>query len=75
MLIEKPLTSSRITVQLSTTLPVISLLQFGLTSKSVNIWSDSTTEYVDSDFQKALSCLENNPDRYYLTVVLTVPTR
>ena len=70
MLIEKPLTSSRITVQLSTTLPVISLLQFGLTSKSVNIWSDSTTEYVDSDFQKALSCLENNPDGYYLTVVL-----
>ncbi len=70
MLIEKSLTSSRITVRnyQKSDLPYLTAMWFD--EENGKYMSDPTLEYVDNDFQKALDCLENNPDGYYLTVVL-----
>ena len=70
MLIEKPLTSSRITVRnyQKSDLPYLAAMWFD--EENGKYMSDPTVEYVDSNFQKALDSLENNPDGYYLTVVL-----
>ncbi len=70
MQIEKSLTSSRITVRnyQKSDLPYLTAMWFD--GENGKYMSDPTAEYVDSDFQKALDDLENNPDGYYLTVVL-----
>ncbi len=70
MLIEKSLTSTRITVRnyQKSDLPYLTAMWFD--EENGKYLSDPTEEYVDSGFQKALDCLENNPDGYYLTVVL-----
>lgn len=75
MLIEKSLTSSRITVRnyQKSDLPYLTAMWFD--EVNGKYMSDPTVEYVDSDFQKALGCLENNPDGYYLTVVLNCSDR
>ncbi len=65
MLIEKSLTSSRITVRnyQKSDLPYLTAMWFD--EVNGKYMSDPTVEYVDSDFQKALGCLENNPDGYF----------
>lgn len=70
MLIDKPLTASRITVRnyKNTDLSYMTAMWFD--EKNGKYMSDPTAEYVDSEYQKALDNLENNPNGYYLTVVL-----
>ncbi len=70
MLIEKSLTSSRITVRnyRKSDLPYLTAMWFD--KENGKYLSDPTAEYVDSDFQKALDSLEDSPNGYYLTVVL-----
>lgn len=70
MLIEKPLISSRITVRNYQKRDLPYLTEMWFDEVNGKYMSDPTVEYVDSDFQKALDGLENNPDGYYLTVVL-----
>uniref|UniRef100_UPI003F68FFF0 hypothetical protein n=1 Tax=Anaerocaecibacter muris TaxID=2941513 RepID=UPI003F68FFF0 len=70
MLIEKPLVSSRITVRnyKKSDLPYLTAMWFD--KENGKYMSDTTVEYVDSDFKKALDSLEDSPNGYYLTVVL-----
>ena len=70
MLIKKPLTSSRITVRNYQKSDLSFLTAMWFDKENGKFMSDPTVEYVDNDFQKALDRLENNPDGYYLTVVL-----
>ena len=70
MLIEKPLISSRITVRNYQKKDLPYLTEMWFDKVNGKYMSDPTIEYVDSDFQKALDGLENNPDGYYLTIVL-----
>ena len=70
MLIDKSLTSSRITVRnyQKSDLPYLTAMWFD--EENGKYMSDPTAEYADNDFLKALDRLENNPEGYYLTVAL-----
>ena len=70
MLIEKPLSASRITIRnyQSADLPFFTAMWFD--EENGKYLSDPTQEYVDSVYQAALDDLEDNPNGYYLTVVL-----
>ena len=70
MLIEKPLSASRITIRnyQKADLPFLTAMWFD--EENGKYLSDPTQEYVDSVYQAALDGLEDNPNGYYLTVVL-----
>ena len=70
MLIEKTLSASRITIRnyQRTDLPFLTAMWFD--EENGKYLSDPTREYVDSTYQTALDGLEDNPNGYYLTVVL-----
>ena len=70
MLIEKPLSASRITIRnyQRTDLPFLTAMWFD--EENGKYLSDPTREYVDSVYQTALDGLEDNPYGYYLTIVL-----
>ena len=70
MLIEKPLSASRITVRnyQRADLPLLTSMWFDY--ENGKYLSDPTQEYVDSVYLAALDSLEDNPNGYYLTVTL-----
>ena len=68
MLLEKPLSTSRITVRnyKKADLPTVTAMWFD--EENGKYMSDPREEYVDSKYQKALDALEDNPLGYYLTI-------
>lgn len=70
MLLDKPLTSKRITIRnyQKSDLPFLTAMWFD--KENGKYMSDPTDEYVNDEYQKALNELEDNPNGYYLTVVL-----
>lgn len=69
MQIEQALTAQRITVRdyRKADLPFVTAMWFD--AENGKYMSDPTEEYVDTQYQKALDGLEDNPEGYYLTVV------
>ena len=70
MQLEKNLISSRITIRdyRGSDLPFVTAMWFD--EENGKYMSDPTREYVDDVYSKALDELEDNPEGYYLTVVL-----
>ena len=69
MLLEKPLSTSRITVRnyKKADLPYLTAMWFD--EENGKYMSDPREEYVDSRYQKALDDLEDNTKGYYLTIM------
>lgn len=75
MQIKKPLESERITIRdyRRADLPAVTGMWFDPVNGQY--LSDPTEEYVDDRFRAALEGMEDNPDGYYLTVVLSATER
>ena len=70
MQLRKNLAGPRITIRdyRKSDLPSVTAMWFD--EENGRYMSDPTAEYVDEKYQAALDALEDNPDGYYLTVVL-----
>ena len=70
MQIEKPLSTSRITIRNYQKADLPFLCEMWFDKENGKYLSDPTKEYIDDKYQAALDGLEDSPYGYYLTVVL-----
>ena len=70
MLLEKPLSASRITIRNYRKDDLMYITDMWFDEENGKYMIDPTKEYVNSEYQTALDELEDNPEGYYLTVVL-----